>query len=85
MLLVRPVKVASTVVSEFPVTEVGVVASTVEGLEVAPHLKEMDVVGSDLAFTVPTNFTEVEPRFAPVGADVVAVGAPMRVKFRMLP
>ena len=84
MFDVSPVKFPKTEVSEFPETLVGVTASVFVKLpEEVPQLKTIDVVASAFAFTVPFSFAVV---VVILDADCVdTVGAPVKVKFKILP
>jgi hypothetical protein len=71
-------------VFEFPETFVGVTERLFVKLpEEVPQLKTIEVVASAFAFTVPFSFAVV---VVIVEADcVVTVGAPVKVKFKILP
>lgn len=53
--------------------------------ELVPHRKEIAVVTSEFASTVPDSFAVVVPILADVGAAEVTVGAPLRVIESVLP
>lgn len=84
MFGVSPVKFPKTGVFEFPETLVGVTERIFVKLpEEVPQLKTIEVVASALAFTVPFSFAVV---VVILEADCVdTVGAPVKVKFKILP
>ena len=84
MFGVSPVKFPTTEVFEFPETLAGVTERLFVKLpEEVPQLKTIEVVASAFAFTVPFSFAVV---VVIVEADcVVTVGAPVKVKFNILP
>jgi hypothetical protein len=81
---VSPVKLPTTDVFEFPETFVGVTESVLVKLPSdVPQLKTTEVVASELAFTVPFKRAVV---VVILEADCVeTVGAPVKVKFKILP
>lgn len=81
---VNPVRLPITVVFAFPETVVGVTERELVRLpDDVPQLNVMDVVASEFAFTVPFKVAVV---VVILEADcVVTVGAPVNVKFKILP